>query len=230
MQKMEQKSPERMKKMMDLKDDPELKDVFQDIASNGPAAMEKYWNDTDLMSKIAKKMSALNVGPDTPPRTGEASSSKVGTMLSSDRDLSPLSAPPDIPNCIWTLIAALVLPNMPVYLPGPVLHAHTGAAALQQLGTHPLCTLHATVLTDSQAAPQTLHEAAKVGDEAALQRLIGEGQDVDAKDRRGITALGVAVGFNRIPCVCCLLDAGADVHLTDARRSTVLHYAAGISL
>ena len=75
---MEQKSPERVKKMMELKDDPELKDVFEDIASNGPAAMEKYWNDTDLMSKIAKKMSALNVGPETPPRTAEASASKVG--------------------------------------------------------------------------------------------------------------------------------------------------------
>ena len=90
MQKMEQKSPERVKKMMELKDDPELKDVFQDIASNGPAAMEKYWNDTDLMSKIAKKMSALNVRPDTPPRSGEASSSKVVTMFSSHRNLSPL--------------------------------------------------------------------------------------------------------------------------------------------
>ena len=53
---------------------------------------------------------------------------------------------------------------------------------------------------------------------------------MNAKDRRGITALGVAVGFNRIPCVRCLLDAGADVHLTDARGSTVLHYAAGLSL
>ncbi len=81
MQKMEQKSPERMKKMMELKDDPELKDVFQDIASNGPAAMEKYWNDTDLMSKIAKKMSALNVGPTTPPRTAEASTSKVSARF-----------------------------------------------------------------------------------------------------------------------------------------------------
>ena len=84
-------------------------------------------------------------------------------------------------------------------------------------------------LCDAQTAAQTLHEAAKGGDEAALKRLIAEGRDVDAKDRRGITPLGVAVGFNKIPCVRCLLDAGADVHLTDARGSTVLHYAAGLS-
>ena len=77
LQKMQTQSPDRMEKMMQLKDDPELKEVFQDIESNGPAAMEKYWNDTDLMSKIAKKMSALNVGPGTPPRASEASPSKA---------------------------------------------------------------------------------------------------------------------------------------------------------
>ena len=79
-----------------------------------------------------------------------------------------------------------------------------------------------------QAAPQSLHDAAKGGDEEGLRRLIEEGKDVNEKDRRGITALGVAVGFNRTPCIRALLDAGADVHLTDARGSTVLHYAAGV--
>ena len=79
-----------------------------------------------------------------------------------------------------------------------------------------------------QAAPQSLHDAAKVGNEEGLKHLIKEGKDVNEKDRRGITALGVAVGFNRTPCIRALLDAGADVHLTDARGSTVLHYAAGM--
>lgn len=79
-----------------------------------------------------------------------------------------------------------------------------------------------------QAAPQSLHDAAKGGNQEELKRLIEEGKDVNEKDRRGITALGVAVGFNRTPCIRALLDAGADVHLTDARGSTVLHYAAGM--
>lgn len=85
-------------------------------------------------------------------------------------------------------------------------------------------------MAQKQGAPQTLHEAAKVGDETVLKKLIEGGADVDAKDRRGISALGVAVGFNRLPCVSALLDAGADVHMTDARGSTVLHYAAGTLL
>ena len=78
-----------------------------------------------------------------------------------------------------------------------------------------------------QGLPSTLHDAAKIGDETALKRLIEEGADVNEKDGRGITPLGVAVGFNRIPCVKALLAAGADVQLADARGSTVLHYAAG---
>ena len=78
-----------------------------------------------------------------------------------------------------------------------------------------------------QGSPATLHDAARVGDDAAIARLIGDGADVNEKDKRGITPLGVAVGFNRLPCVKLLLDSGADVHLTDARGSTVLHYAAG---
>ncbi|BDA43826.1 Ankyrin repeat domain-containing protein 2A [Coccomyxa sp. Obi] len=146
-----QRSPEQMAKMMQLKEDPELKPIFDDIEANGAAAMEKYWNDTELMSKISQKMSSMNLGPATPPRKQD----------------------------------------------------------------------------NLKGLPSTLHDAAKVGDEASLKRLIEEGANVNEKDGRGISPLGVAVGFNRISCVKALLAAGADVHQTDARGSTVLHYAAG---
>ena len=46
-------------------------------------------------------------------------------------------------------------------------------------------------------------------------------------DMRGITPLGVAVGFNRIAIVEALLEAGAAVEKPDGRGNTVLHYAAG---
>ena len=50
---------------------------------------------------------------------------------------------------------------------------------------------------------------------------------MNKQDARGITPLGVAVGFNRITAVEFLLETGADVHLADHRGNTVLHYAAG---
>lgn len=48
------------------------------------------------------------------------------------------------------------------------------------------------------------------------------------QDSRGITPLGVAVGFNRLAIVKALLAAKADVALTDGRGNTPLHYAAGM--
>ena len=73
----------------------------------------------------------------------------------------------------------------------------------------------------------TLHGAAKLGDAEAAETLLQEGTEVNEKDARGITALGVAVGFNKLPVIEVLLRAGADVTLTDAKGNTPLHYAAG---
>ncbi|GFH28160.1 ANK_REP_REGION domain-containing protein [Haematococcus lacustris] len=35
-----------------LKDDPDLKHVFDDVVKNGPSAFQKYWDDVDLMAKV----------------------------------------------------------------------------------------------------------------------------------------------------------------------------------
>lgn len=74
---------------------------------------------------------------------------------------------------------------------------------------------------------QNLHDAAKTGNEDLTRRLVEEGAEVDGRDARGTTPLGVAVGFNKLPVVRALLENGADVALTDARGNTALHYAAG---
>lgn len=45
-------------KLNDLKEDPELKPIFDDIKKNGMGALQKYWNDEKLMGKISKAMAA----------------------------------------------------------------------------------------------------------------------------------------------------------------------------
>ena len=50
------------------------------------------------------------------------------------------------------------------------------------------------------------------------------------QDARGITPLGVAVGFNRLAAIKVLLKADAKVDVTDGRGNTPLHYAAGASM
>merc|ERR1719188_2561656 len=43
-------------KLEDLRNDPELQPIFEDIKKNGMSALEKYWNDDKLMAKISKAM------------------------------------------------------------------------------------------------------------------------------------------------------------------------------
>mmetsp|Transcript_32341 Transcript_32341/g.73705 ORF Transcript_32341/g.73705 Transcript_32341/m.73705 type:complete len:179 (-) Transcript_32341:188-724(-) len=43
-------------KLADLQNDPELKPIFEDIKKNGMGALEKYWDDQELMAKISKAM------------------------------------------------------------------------------------------------------------------------------------------------------------------------------
>lgn len=149
-------NPEYRKKMEQLREDPEFKSMFDDIASSGSSGMDRYWNDADLMTRISKKMAAMGISPTPRPVSQPARQS---------------SAP------------SKSLPN--------------------------------------------LHDAAKAGDQELTKRLLEEGAEVDGRDARGITPLGVAVGFNNIPVVQALLENGADVTLTDARGNTALHYAAG---
>jgi len=78
-----------------------------------------------------------------------------------------------------------------------------------------------------QSKIESLQDAAKAGDVEAAKKLLAEGADVDGKDARGITPLGVAVGFNKIPIIKEFLQANADVEVTDPKGNTALHYAAG---
>ena len=50
-------------KMALLKDDPELAPMWEDIKQNGQAAMKKYWDDPEWISKVSEKMGRLRVKP-----------------------------------------------------------------------------------------------------------------------------------------------------------------------
>lgn len=89
-----------------------------------------------------------------------------------------------------------------------------------------------------------LHALAKAGDAkgvaAALAKKDGGGNsgaeastssaDPNARDARGITPLGIAVGYNKLDVVKVLLAEGTGVEVDsgcDSRRSTALHFASG---
>jgi len=83
------------------------------------------------------------------------------------------------------------------------------------------------VLKKIDEAPLTLHEAAKNGDLKAVQEFLGRKKPLDNQDHKGITALGYAIGANRIAVVKLLLDSRANPFAVDASGNSGLHYAAG---
>jgi len=152
-------NPEAAQGMARLKDDPEFAQMFEEIKKEGPDALMKYWDDTEMMSKISKKMEGARI---TPPAGSEGVAGSEG----------------------------------------------------------PKKVKSVTV--------ETIHDAAKVGDVAVLLKFIdADKKCVNSKDARGISPLGVAVGFNRIEAVKTLLASGADPNITDPKGNTPLHYACG---
>merc|ERR1719442_21568 len=83
------------------------------------------------------------------------------------------------------------------------------------------------VLKKIDESPLSLHEAAKNGDLKAVQDFLGRKKPLDGQDHKGITALGYAVGANKIAVVKLLLDNRANPFAVDASGNSGLHYAAG---
>ncbi len=75
--------------MEELRADPDLKPVFDDIAASGAAGMDKYWNDGDLMTRISRKMAALGVSPEAAPQPpGKSIPVSSSCAFSSDLSMS----------------------------------------------------------------------------------------------------------------------------------------------
>ena len=74
---------------------------------------------------------------------------------------------------------------------------------------------------------KTLHDAAKAGNVEKAKEFLDWGVEADAQDDRGISPLGIAVGFNRLEMVEFLLSKGVTVDARDGQGNTPLHYAAG---
>jgi len=80
---------------------------------------------------------------------------------------------------------------------------------------------------NAQKKHATLHEAAKAGDLKAVQDFLSKPLPLDAQDAEGITALGYAIGANRIGVAKLLLDRRANPFAVDSSGNSALHYAAG---
>jgi len=88
-------------------------------------------------------------------------------------------------------------------------------------------------LESLRKTPLTLQEACKFGDLDAVKNYLTEtdshpgSRDLEAKDQRGVTCLGYAVGADRMPITQLLVEVKADLNCVDKAQNSSLHYAAG---
>ena len=72
-----------------LRGDPELSHMFDDVRANGASALKKYWEDTELMSKISARMRALQVGGEGGAGgSGEEASGEGGEASAASAELA----------------------------------------------------------------------------------------------------------------------------------------------
>jgi ankyrin repeat protein len=60
-----------------------------------------------------------------------------------------------------------------------------------------------------------------------MQEFLADGKDVNAKDFKGVTALGYAVGHDQLSTVKVLIDAKANINDVDSTGNSAVHFAAG---
>merc|ERR1719195_1645801 len=76
-------------------------------------------------------------------------------------------------------------------------------------------------------SPVTIQEACKMGDTKSVKDYLNApGMSIDAKDAKGISCLGYAIGANRIAIVKLLMDKKANPAEVDTSGGSGIHYAA----
>ncbi|PSC70745.1 translocase of chloroplast chloroplastic [Micractinium conductrix] len=184
-------NPAFMQKMSELREDPELKGVFEEIRAGGMAAMMKYMNDPNFLSKIGSKMGDIDP-----------------SMLAGG---APAAAAPAAPPAVNSILDAAKYGDLEAI--EDYMAIGKGALADSEQRT----ALHYAVAYDKPDALQALlnngadtaardkggnpplHYAAGYGREQCVRMLLAAGADVGAKNDRGQTAAEVVRGEPRNP-------------------------------
>lgn len=196
------KGPEYAAALEKLAEDEELGPIFKEIKEKGVEAMSAYWSDTELMEKVAVKMRALQVDvPGTPKRGGS-------------EEKEPAAAPGEIKKPISSS-SSLSKDNGAIDL-------HAMAKAGDAKG------IAAALAGNGNAGKKENSGGDDGGKEEEASSSTSPSVDPNARDARGITPLGIAVGYNKLDVVKLLLAEGTGVEVDsacDSRKSTALHFA-----
>jgi ankyrin repeat protein len=83
----------------------------------------------------------------------------------------------------------------------------------------------AQALSGESVNQYPLHVAAGHDDVSAIERLVSEGAEIEARDASGSTALLIATRANKVNAARALIEAGADVNAKDRINDSAYLYA-----
>jgi ankyrin repeat protein len=188
------------KRMEDLKEDPELREVLADLETDGQQALGKYMNNPEIMTKIGQKFQEAMSDPEfraqlQGPET--AASLEGGAEAGAEEEEEPEN---------------------------PIIAA-ASAGEVEQLKQ--LIADKAAEVDDRDEEGRTaLHFASGYGEVECMAILLTAGADIDGKDINGNTALHYAAGYGAVEATKVLLEKGADVSIVNHDEKTAKEVAA----
>lgn len=178
-------------KMRELKMDPELAPILEDLETGGPAAMMKYWQDPDAMSKLGRAFQDMPglLGGMPGAVAGAAGGAAAARGVDASLNAEEGDGEPEAP----TLLSAA--------MEGEV----DKLTALLKEG--------AAVNEADEDGRTALHFACGYGELPCAKVLLEHKASVNSVDNNKNTPLHYAAGYGEKACVQLLLDSGAS--LTD---------------
>jgi len=190
--------PKMKETLMGLKDDPEMKDFFEAIKTQGPAALGKYWNDPEFLQKFAERVQpAVSQNP-AMQAAAEAAAGSGGAAPPAPEvnDLLDAAKYGDM-EAVEDFIAIGKDVNMKDDVGRTPLHF---AVAYDHNDiTTELLANKADVNPVDSKDNTPLHYAAGYGREAAVALLLDAGADVSVQNSTGKTAADLAKLDERNP-------------------------------
>eukprot|EP00892_Ulva_mutabilis_P009751 jgi/Ulvmu1/7148/UM034_0054.1 len=183
-------------KMEELKDDPELKNVIEELESGGPAAMMKYWNDAETMQKLGKAFGDM-------PGITQMFAGAGGVQQQAEGEEE---AEADAPESEFLNAA----------MEGDV---EAIKKAIAEGGAE-------FDVNEADSSGRTaLHFACGYGEVAVVKELLAAKASVTAVDSDKNTPLHYAAGYGETDCVKMLLEHGAGLTEKNADGKTPLEVA-----
>lgn len=188
------------KRFEELRNDPDLEPMFEEIEKGGMPALMKFMNDAEWLAKVGSKMG------DVAEMLAAGGGGGAAAAAAGRAPAAATGAPTQIPT---------------------VNNLFDAAKAGDLEAVEDFVAIGRDVNELDEGARTPLHFAVAYGHADIAKELLGAGANVEAKERQGNTPLHYACGYGRAELVNLLVGAGADASAENADGKTPLELVTG---